>query len=121
MKERRQVLGPQKKTKRTFLSCWAPSRFSFKFLFAIVMDEFTKGIQDEVARCMLFADIVLIDEIRNGLNSKLEQWRHLRYQPDLRVFTCRLYLAKLVICHRLLLKVRKTLILHMLFMLIYVI
>ena len=37
----------------------------------------TKVIQDEVSWCMLFVDdIILIDEIRNGPNSKLEQWRH---------------------------------------------
>ena len=40
------------------------------FLFAIVMDELTKAIQDE---CMLFADdIVLLDETRAGVNAKLE-------------------------------------------------
>ena len=37
----------------------------------------TKVIQDEVSQCMLFVDdIILIDEIRDGPNSKLEQWRH---------------------------------------------
>ena len=42
------------------------------FLFTIVMDELTKGIQDELPWCMLFADgIVLIDVTREGVNSKL--------------------------------------------------
>ena len=46
------------------------------FLFAIVMDELTKNIQDEVPWCMLFADdIVLVDETKDGINSKLELWR----------------------------------------------
>ena len=47
------------------------------FLFNVVLDELTKGIQDKVAQCMLFADdIVLIDETRVGLTIKLKQWRH---------------------------------------------
>lgn len=46
------------------------------FLFAIVMDELTKSIQDDVPRCMMFADdIVLVDETRQGVESKLELWR----------------------------------------------
>jgi len=46
------------------------------FLFTIVMDKITRGIQDEVPWCMLFAyDIVLIDETREAVNNKLEQWR----------------------------------------------
>ena len=41
------------------------------------MDEITSEIQDEIPWCMLFADdIVLIDESRDGLNGKLETWRH---------------------------------------------
>jgi len=46
------------------------------FLFTIVLDELTREIQHEIPWCMLFADgIVLIDETKDGLNDKLEQWR----------------------------------------------
>ncbi|VFQ58342.1 unnamed protein product [Cuscuta campestris] len=46
------------------------------FLFALVMDVLTQGVQDGVPWCMLFADdIVLIDDTREGLNDKLELWR----------------------------------------------
>ncbi len=46
------------------------------FLFALVIDEVTRPIQEEVPWCMLFADdIVLVDETRTGVNAKLEQWR----------------------------------------------
>jgi len=40
------------------------------------MDELTRGIQDEIPWCVLFADdIVLIDNIREGINTKLEWWK----------------------------------------------
>ncbi|XP_021729342.1 uncharacterized protein LOC110696362 [Chenopodium quinoa] len=46
------------------------------FLFATVPDEVTTPIQDEVPWCMLFADdIVLVDETKDRVNGKLEQWR----------------------------------------------
>lgn len=46
------------------------------YLFALVMDELSRSIQDEVPWCMLFADdIVLVDETKGGLNTKLETWR----------------------------------------------
>jgi len=41
------------------------------------MYELTKEIQDEVCSCILFTDDnVVINETREGLNSKLEFWRH---------------------------------------------
>ena len=46
------------------------------FLFAIMMDELSRAIQDEMPWRMLFADdIVLVDEMRVGVNAKLELWR----------------------------------------------
>ena len=46
------------------------------FLFTIVVDELTRGIQYEIPWNVLFIDdIVLIDESREGANTKLELWR----------------------------------------------
>ncbi|XP_060202855.1 uncharacterized protein LOC132631279 [Lycium barbarum] len=46
------------------------------FLFAVAMDALTSHIQGEVPWCMLFVDdIVLIDELRSGVNARLEVWR----------------------------------------------
>lgn len=43
----------------------------------MIMDELTIEIQDEVPWYMLFADdLVLINEFKEGVNNKLEQWRH---------------------------------------------
>ncbi|XP_019246563.1 PREDICTED: uncharacterized protein LOC109226224 [Nicotiana attenuata] len=45
------------------------------FLFAMAMDVVTRHIQGEVLWYMLFADdIVLIDEMRDGINARLEVW-----------------------------------------------
>src|SRR4029450_2942072 len=45
------------------------------YLFALIMDELTRYIQDDIPWCMLFADdIVLVDETREGVNAKLEVW-----------------------------------------------
>ncbi|VFQ76707.1 unnamed protein product [Cuscuta campestris] len=54
----------------------APGYALSPFLFALVMDVPTQGVQEGVPWCMLFADdIVLIDDTREGLNDKLERWR----------------------------------------------
>ena len=47
------------------------------YLFALVMDEVTTDIQDDIPWCMLFADdVVLVDESRIEVNRKLELWRN---------------------------------------------
>ena len=44
------------------------------YLFALVMDEHTRLIRDEVHWCMLFADdIMLFDEPRRGVDATLSQ------------------------------------------------
>ena len=46
------------------------------FLFVVVMDEIMKSLHEEIPLCMLFADdIVLIDKIKEGVNTKLKFWR----------------------------------------------
>jgi hypothetical protein len=47
------------------------------YLFALVVDEVTGDIQGDISWCMLFVDdVVLVDESRAGVNTKLELWRH---------------------------------------------
>jgi Reverse transcriptase (RNA-dependent DNA polymerase) len=46
------------------------------YIFTLVMDEITKDIQENIPRCMFFADdVVLIDESKIEENKKLELWR----------------------------------------------
>ena len=46
------------------------------YLFALVMYELTRHLQDEVPWCMLFADdIVLVAETKVEVNAKVELWR----------------------------------------------
>jgi len=59
------------------------------FLFTIVMDELSRGIQDKIPWCMLFADdIVLIDETKEGVNTKLERWRDTLDAKGFRLSRC---------------------------------
>ena len=47
------------------------------FLFTTMLDVITKDIQDDVPWSMLFADdIVLVGEMNEEVNRKLEIWRH---------------------------------------------
>jgi hypothetical protein len=46
------------------------------YLFALVMDEVTRDIQDGILWCMFFADdVVLVDESRTEVDQKIELWR----------------------------------------------
>jgi len=43
----------------------------------LVMDEVIRDMQEDIPWCMLFADdMVLVDESREGVNRKLELWKH---------------------------------------------
>ena len=43
------------------------------------MDELTNIIQENVPRCMLFSnDILLIEETTEGVNQKFELWRRMK-------------------------------------------
>jgi hypothetical protein len=46
------------------------------YLFALVMDEVTRDIQDGIPWCMLFTDdVILVNESRTVVDQKLELWR----------------------------------------------
>ena len=46
------------------------------YLFNIVLDVLTSSIQEEIPKCMLFADdIVLLGDSKRDINQKLELWR----------------------------------------------
>ena len=50
------------------------------------MDELTRAIRDEIPWCMLFADdIILDDETRAGVNTKLELWGQTIEYQDFRL------------------------------------
>jgi len=71
------VLGCQDGSQMTSSLVWACIRVQDSalspFVFTIVMDVLTRGIQHELPWYMLFADdIILIDETRQGVNDKLE-------------------------------------------------
>nr|GEY76351.1 retrovirus-related Pol polyprotein LINE-1 [Tanacetum cinerariifolium] len=56
------------------------------YLFTLILDELSRGIQENIPWCMIFADdIVLIAESTEGLNSRLERWREALEDNGLRV------------------------------------
>ena len=45
-------------------------------LFNLVMDALTESIQEEIPKCMLFADdIVILGDSKDEINRKFELWR----------------------------------------------
>nr|GEY15234.1 retrovirus-related Pol polyprotein LINE-1 [Tanacetum cinerariifolium] len=56
------------------------------YLFTLILDELSRGIQENIPWCMIFADdIVLIIESTEGLNNRLESWRNALEDNGLRV------------------------------------
>ncbi|GKD69888.1 retrovirus-related pol polyprotein LINE-1, partial [Tanacetum coccineum] len=56
------------------------------YCFTLIMDELSRGIQESIPWCMIFADdIVLIAESAEGLNNRIEKWREAQEENGLRV------------------------------------
>ena len=56
------------------------------YLFALILDELSRGIQECIPWSMIFADdIVLVAESADGLNNRLEHWREALEENGLRV------------------------------------
>nr|GEU46359.1 hypothetical protein [Tanacetum cinerariifolium] len=56
------------------------------YLFTLILDELSRGIQENISWCMIFTDdIVLIAESAEGLNKRLESWRKALEDNGLRV------------------------------------
>ncbi|GJV29307.1 ataxia telangiectasia mutated family protein [Tanacetum coccineum] len=56
------------------------------YLFALILDELSRGIQESIPWCLIFADdIVLVSDTPDGLNGRLEQWKEMLENKGLRV------------------------------------
>ncbi|GKB79393.1 retrovirus-related pol polyprotein LINE-1 [Tanacetum coccineum] len=56
------------------------------YLFALILDELSIGIQEDILWCLIFADdITLVSESVEGLNTRLENWRAALEDNGLRV------------------------------------
>ncbi|XP_076949285.1 uncharacterized protein LOC143621880 [Bidens hawaiensis] len=56
------------------------------FLFAVVLDELSKSIQEIIPWCMIFVDdIVLVAKSKQDLNMRLEEWRVALERKGLRI------------------------------------
>ncbi|GJW43583.1 hypothetical protein Tco_0072382, partial [Tanacetum coccineum] len=55
------------------------------YFFALILDELSRGIQESIPWCLIFADdIVLVSDTPDGLNGRLEQWREMLENKGLR-------------------------------------
>nr|GEZ28542.1 retrovirus-related Pol polyprotein LINE-1 [Tanacetum cinerariifolium] len=56
------------------------------YLFTLILDELSRGIQENIPWCMIFADdIVLIAESAEGLNNRLERFEVAHQEVDIRI------------------------------------
>ncbi|GKD04626.1 retrovirus-related pol polyprotein LINE-1 [Tanacetum coccineum] len=56
------------------------------YLFALILDKLSRGIQESIPWCLIFADdIVLVLETPEGLNERLKKWREMVEDKGLRV------------------------------------
>ncbi|GJY42718.1 zinc finger, CCHC-type containing protein [Tanacetum coccineum] len=56
------------------------------YLFALILDELLRGIQEDIPWCLIFADdIVLVSESAKGLNNRIKNWREALEDNNLRV------------------------------------
>nr|GEU69736.1 retrovirus-related Pol polyprotein LINE-1 [Tanacetum cinerariifolium] len=56
------------------------------YLFALILDKLSRGIQDDISWCIVFADdIVLVSESAKGLNDRLDNWKEALEVNSLRV------------------------------------
>ncbi|GJS59760.1 retrovirus-related pol polyprotein LINE-1 [Tanacetum coccineum] len=56
------------------------------YLFALILDELSRGIQEYIPWCLIFSDdIALVLELVEGLNTKLKNWRAALEDNGLRV------------------------------------
>ncbi|GJU89253.1 retrovirus-related pol polyprotein LINE-1 [Tanacetum coccineum] len=66
---------------KTLIEKGTPRRYlrvirDIPYLFALILDELSRGIQENIPWCMIFADdIVLVAESAEGLNNIIESWR----------------------------------------------
>ena len=68
-------MGLRLKLDRLHISLRLRVSFESFYLFALVMNELTIHIQDDVMSRMLFADdIVIVDETKQSVYAKLEIW-----------------------------------------------